>query len=167
MGKVVIASVDYRPGHAEIHSPDDPEVSERMPTESDFREMRDEYAQVAPDPDHFDEVAAKTSAMVQAAEDWTDDELGSIQAPTLPILGDTDFVPLRRRRNVRTDSQRSTGSSSRYIRLTLASQGARSRCRSSSCRSSTTNGCDDQLFPDPKVGWVCPSQESAESGGEA
>jgi pimeloyl-ACP methyl ester carboxylesterase len=33
--------------------------------------------------------------MVQAAEGWTDDELGSIQAPTLLIVGDTDFVPLR------------------------------------------------------------------------
>ena len=92
VGKLVIASVDHRPGHAEFHSPDDPEVSKRMPAESDFQALRDAYAQVAPDPDRFDEVA-KTWAMVQAAEGWTDDELGSIQAPTLLIVGDTTLCP--------------------------------------------------------------------------
>jgi len=157
VGKLVIASIDHRPGHAEFHSPDDPEVSQRMPTESDFQAMSDAYAQVAPDPDRFDEVASKTSAMVQAAEGWTDDELGSIQAPTLLIVGDTDFVPL--------------GHAVEMYELIPNAQLAvlpeyDSRCRHTAPRADAgphpaiprqRTAVITTCFPDPHVGWVCPN----------
>jgi pimeloyl-ACP methyl ester carboxylesterase len=58
--------------------------------------MRDAYARSAPDPDHFDLIAERTSAMVHGFDGWSDDEIRSIDAPTLLIFGDTDFIPLAR-----------------------------------------------------------------------
>ncbi len=55
--------------------------------------MRDAYDAVAPDPAHFEEFAAKNSAMVHEFGGWTG-ELRSLQAPTLLIFGDRDFTPL-------------------------------------------------------------------------
>src|SRR5437660_12782465 len=55
--------------------------------------MRDAYDAIAPDPSHFDEFAAKTSAMVHEFPGWTG-ELRSLQVPTLLIFGDRDFSPL-------------------------------------------------------------------------
>jgi pimeloyl-ACP methyl ester carboxylesterase len=55
--------------------------------------MRDAYDEVAPDPAHFDEFAARTSAMVHEFGGWTD-ELRSLQAPALLLFGDRDFSPL-------------------------------------------------------------------------
>jgi pimeloyl-ACP methyl ester carboxylesterase len=94
VGKLVIASVDPRPGHAEFENPDDPEVARRMPTEADFAAMRDAYEAAAPNPAAFETVAQKTSGMVHFFTGWSDDELKGIDAPTLVLLGDTDFVPL-------------------------------------------------------------------------
>jgi len=95
VGRLVVASVDFRPDHAEFERPDDPDAARRMPTESDFQAMRDAYAAVAPDPDHFPTIADKTPAMVASFTGWTEDELARIGAPTLVLVGDTDFVPLR------------------------------------------------------------------------
>jgi len=64
-----------------------------MPTPADFQVWRDAYKAVAPDPAHFDEFAAKNSAMVPEFRGWTD-ELRSLQAPTLLIFGDRDCTPL-------------------------------------------------------------------------
>ena len=64
-----------------------------MPTAADFQAMRDSYNAVAPDPAHFDEFAAKNSALVHEFPGWTD-ELRSLQVPTLLIFGDRDFSPL-------------------------------------------------------------------------
>jgi pimeloyl-ACP methyl ester carboxylesterase len=64
-----------------------------MPTPADFQAWRDAYNAVAPDPAHFDEFAAKNSAMVHEFRGWAD-ELRSLQAPTLLIFGDRDFTPL-------------------------------------------------------------------------
>jgi pimeloyl-ACP methyl ester carboxylesterase len=94
VGRLVIASVDYRPGHAEAERPEDPDVARRMPTEADFQAMRDAYARVAPRPDDFAAVAEKTSAMVHSLAGWSDDQLRGISAPTLVMVGDTDFTPL-------------------------------------------------------------------------
>ena len=55
--------------------------------------IRDEYSRWFADPAHFDEFAAKTSAMVHEFPGWTD-ELRSLQVPTLLIFGDRDFSPL-------------------------------------------------------------------------
>jgi pimeloyl-ACP methyl ester carboxylesterase len=94
IGRLVIASVDHRPNHAEFEQPDDPDVARRMPTEADFQGMREAHARVAPRPEDFDAVAEKTSSMVHAFGGWSDSQLGSISAPTLLLVGDTDFVPL-------------------------------------------------------------------------
>jgi pimeloyl-ACP methyl ester carboxylesterase len=90
VGKLIVASVDARrpPGRESVPLNDD-----RMPTPADFQAMRDAYMAVAPDPAHFDEFAAKTSAMVHEFPGWTN-ELRSLQAPTLLIFGDRDFSPL-------------------------------------------------------------------------
>jgi pimeloyl-ACP methyl ester carboxylesterase len=90
VGKLIVASVDaHRPPGRESAALDDA----RMPTSADFQAMRDAYDAVAPDPAHFEEFAAKTSAMVHEFPGWTD-ELKSLQAPTLLIFGDRDFSPL-------------------------------------------------------------------------
>jgi pimeloyl-ACP methyl ester carboxylesterase len=94
VGKLVIASVDCRPNHAEFERPDDPDVARRMPTEADFQAMRDGYRQVAPEPDDFDAMAEKTSSMVHSLDGWSDEQLGWLTAPCLVLVGDTDFVPL-------------------------------------------------------------------------
>jgi pimeloyl-ACP methyl ester carboxylesterase len=62
---------------------------DRLPTPADFQAWRDAYEAVAPDPAHFDEFAAKMSAMVLEFRGWTD-ELWSLQAPTLLIFGDRE-----------------------------------------------------------------------------
>jgi pimeloyl-ACP methyl ester carboxylesterase len=94
VGRLVLASVDPRPNHDQFEQPDDPDTARRMPTEADFQAMRDAFARTAPDPDAFDAVAEKTSAMVHSCPGWSDDQLRSIDVPTLVLVGDTDFVPL-------------------------------------------------------------------------
>jgi pimeloyl-ACP methyl ester carboxylesterase len=60
-GKLIVASADaHRPPGRESTPLDE----DRMPTPADFQAMRDAYQAVAPDPAHFEEVTAKTSAMV-------------------------------------------------------------------------------------------------------
>jgi len=66
---------------------------DRMPTPADFQAMREAYDAAAPDPAHFEEFAARTSALVHEFLGWTD-ELRSLQVPTLLIFGDRDFSPL-------------------------------------------------------------------------
>ena len=90
VGRLIVASADaHRPPGRESAPLDD----DRMPTPADFQAMRDAYDAAAPDPEHFDEFAAKTSTMVHEFPGWTD-ELRSLQAPTLVMFGDRDFSPL-------------------------------------------------------------------------
>jgi len=88
--KLILASADVHrpPGHDTAPLDDD-----RLPTPADFQEMRDAYEAVAPDPEHFDAFGAKLTAMVHGFAGWTD-ELRTLQAPTLLMFGDRDFVPL-------------------------------------------------------------------------
>ena len=65
-----------------------------MPTQADFQSWRDAYEAVAPDPAHFDEFAARVTAMVHEFPGWSD-ELRSLPAPALLVFGDRDFSPLR------------------------------------------------------------------------
>jgi pimeloyl-ACP methyl ester carboxylesterase len=90
VGRLIAASADAHrpPGRESVPLDDD-----RMPTPADFQEMRDAYDAVAPDPAHFDEFAARTSAMVHEFPGWTD-ELRSMRVPTMLIFGDRDFSPL-------------------------------------------------------------------------
>jgi pimeloyl-ACP methyl ester carboxylesterase len=90
VGRLIVASADpHRPPGRESAPLDE----DRMPTAADFQAMRDAYSAVAPDPAHFDEFAAKTSAMVHEFPGWTDD-LRSLRTPTLLVFGDRDFSPL-------------------------------------------------------------------------
>jgi pimeloyl-ACP methyl ester carboxylesterase len=90
VGKLICASADpHRPPGRESVPLDE----DRMPTQADFQAMRDAYEAVAPDPAHFDEFAARASAMVHEFPGWTD-ELRSLRVPTLLVYGDRDFSPL-------------------------------------------------------------------------
>ena len=91
VGKLIVASADaHRPPGRESAPPGD----DRLPTPADFQAWRDAYDAVAPDPAHFDEFAARTSAMVHEFAGWWIDELRSLQVPALLIFGDRDFSPL-------------------------------------------------------------------------
>lgn len=84
--RAVVASADHRNDRAgELHP-------ERLPTAADFAAMRDAYVAVAPDPEHFDAFAEKTSAMVHGFGGWDDDQLRTIEVPVLVMIGDTDFI---------------------------------------------------------------------------
>jgi len=90
VGKLIVASADaHRPPGRESVPPGE----DRMPTPADFQAMRDAYEEVAPDPSHFEEFAARASAMVHEFPGWTD-ELQSLMVPTLLVFGDRDFSPL-------------------------------------------------------------------------
>src|SRR5215467_6563628 len=90
VGRLIVASADaHRPPGRESA----PLSDDRMPTPADFQGWRDAYEEVAPDPAHFDEFAARASALVHEFPGWAD-ELRSLQVPTLLIFGDRDFSPL-------------------------------------------------------------------------
>src|SRR5437763_11870224 len=89
-GRLIGAAADaHRPPGRESAPPG----GDRLPTAADFQAWRDAYEAVAPDPAHFEEFAAKNSAMVHEFAGWPD-ELRSLQIPTLLIFGDRDFSPL-------------------------------------------------------------------------
>ena len=65
-----------------------------MPTAEDFRQMREAYDRLAPDPGHFEAFATKTAQAAGNLKGWTAEELGRIGAPTLLVFGDHDFIRL-------------------------------------------------------------------------
>ncbi|MEV6208035.1 alpha/beta fold hydrolase [Kitasatospora sp. NPDC051914] len=93
---LVLASTNYRPDgyHDEIRRSELHPGSTRMPTERDFAEMREAHLAVSPEPDHFDDFAAKASGAVGAFEGWPAEALRRLAAPTLLVVGDHDFVRL-------------------------------------------------------------------------
>lgn len=96
VGRVVLASAHYRADgyRDEILNPQAHLNSDLLPTEDDFRQMQQAYASVAPDPAHFGVFMGKASAMVGSFQGWSDDTMRAIDAPTLLIVGDHDFVRL-------------------------------------------------------------------------
>jgi len=96
VGRLIPVSVSYAADgyHQEITDPARHATSTRMPTEEDFRQMREAYLRVAPDPGHFDVFWAKVGQAANGFKGWTPGELGSIAAPTLLVFGDHDFVRL-------------------------------------------------------------------------
>jgi pimeloyl-ACP methyl ester carboxylesterase len=90
VAKLIVASADaHRPPGRESVALDE----DRMPTMADFQAMRDAYDAVTPEPEHFEEFAAKTSTMVHEFPGWTE-ELRALHVPTMLIFGDRDFSPL-------------------------------------------------------------------------
>jgi pimeloyl-ACP methyl ester carboxylesterase len=96
VGRIILASVSYASDgfHPEISDPAQHATSTRMPTADDFRQMREAYARLAPDPGHFDAFAAKTSQAAGNLKGWTAGELAGLGAPTLLVFGDHDFIRL-------------------------------------------------------------------------
>lgn len=93
VGKAVVASVAFNPSgnHPDLVDPARQATSDRMPTMADFEEMRSAYERLSPEPGHFDEFMAKVSAKAAALEGWTPEEIRSVTAPTLVLVGDRDF----------------------------------------------------------------------------
>ena len=88
--RFVVASADYRSRQA---APED--IPRPMPTDADFQAMRAAYAEVAPDPSHFDTLQEKVGTMVTTRYvGWTADDLRAVQSPTLVLVGDNDFIPV-------------------------------------------------------------------------
>lgn len=54
--------------------------------------LRDAYLQAAPDPSRLPVLVAKLMQRLNSFRDWTDDEVRSIQAPTLLMIGDADVI---------------------------------------------------------------------------
>ncbi len=96
VGRLILASIGYAPdgSHEEITDPARHATSTRMPTAEDFAQMREEYARLAPDPGHFDAFAAKTSQAANNLKGWTAEQLARLEAPTLLVFGDHDFIRL-------------------------------------------------------------------------
>jgi len=55
-------------------------------------ELRQEYLDVAPDPDHFEQYFYKGVQLMKDFAGWSDLEIQSIAAPTLLLIGDKDIV---------------------------------------------------------------------------
>lgn len=63
-----------------------------LPTEAQFGAWRASFERAAPDPAAFDRILERLNAMLSAWPGWTADEIGSIAAPTLVVVGDNDYV---------------------------------------------------------------------------
>src|SRR3954452_6782572 len=92
--RLVLAAVNIRPDgyHPEITAPeqDDP----RLPTQEEFEQWHAAYDAVAPNPDDFFPFLERMQPVVHEWEGWTDDEIRSVTAPTMLVIGDRDFVRL-------------------------------------------------------------------------
>jgi pimeloyl-ACP methyl ester carboxylesterase len=76
----------------QTHQPS-PGLTALIPTPEDFASWQAHYAKVAPHPDAFMNVAAKANVLLNTWPGWTDEQLQSIRAKTLLIIGDNDFFP--------------------------------------------------------------------------
>ncbi|GHD06805.1 oxidoreductase [Streptomyces violarus] len=92
VGRLVLAATQYTQDgyYEEVTAPD--YSSPRLPSEADFQEMADAYAAVAPDPGHFQDFMDKCGNAAHTPLPWTADDLRGLTAPTLVVIGDTDFV---------------------------------------------------------------------------
>lgn len=92
--RLVLAAVHFRPDgyHPEIVDPR--QDSPRLPTLDDFAQMQSAYAAVAPDPGHFEAFLERLQPLVTEFRGWSDAQLQALTAPTLLVVGDTDFVRL-------------------------------------------------------------------------
>ena len=63
-----------------------------LPTEEDFASWRDNFTRVNPKPETFDEVVTKVNEMVTTWPGWTEEQVRSIQAPTLVAIADNDYT---------------------------------------------------------------------------
>lgn len=91
---VVAISVGVRPDgeHPDLADPSKFATSTRMPTEQDFADMAAAYAAVAPHPERFEDLPARSMTSLNGWDGWTDEQLAGITAPMLLVIGDHDFT---------------------------------------------------------------------------
>ena len=91
---IVPVSEPVRPDgmHPDLLDPSKFATSTRMPTAQDFADFSDAYRRLSPNPEHFDAFFTKLSNAAAVPKGWSDEQLASITAPTLIVLGDHDFV---------------------------------------------------------------------------
>ncbi len=91
---VVPISASVRPEgeHPDLADPSTYATSTRMPTQQDFADMAAAYAKVAPHPERFDDLPARSMTSLNGWSGWTDEQLAGIAAPTLIVIGDHDFT---------------------------------------------------------------------------
>jgi pimeloyl-ACP methyl ester carboxylesterase len=92
--RLILSAVNIRPDgyHPEITAPeqDDP----RLPTQEEFEQWHAAYDAVAPNKDDFFPFLERMQPVVHAWEGWSDDQIRSVKAPTLLVIGDRDFTRL-------------------------------------------------------------------------
>jgi pimeloyl-ACP methyl ester carboxylesterase len=91
---VVPISASVRPEgtHPDLADPSTYATSTRMPTEQDFADMAAAYAEVAPYPERFADLPARSMTSLNGWSGWTDEQLAGITAPMLIVVGDHDFT---------------------------------------------------------------------------
>jgi pimeloyl-ACP methyl ester carboxylesterase len=91
---VVAISIGVRPDgeHPDLADPSKFATSTRMPTEQDFADMAAAYAAVAPHPERFEDLPARSMTSLNGWDGWTDEQLAGITAPMLLVIGDHDFT---------------------------------------------------------------------------
>jgi pimeloyl-ACP methyl ester carboxylesterase len=96
VGNLVLASTPYQADgyHADTRPESFDPSSSRMPTAADAESWLQAYRRVAPGAEGFAALQAKVSATVRDYEGWSRDEMRSLQARTLILVGDNDFVRL-------------------------------------------------------------------------
>src|SRR4051812_5276852 len=94
VGRLVLAAVNIRPDgyHPEITAPE--QNDPRLPTQEEFAAWQAAYEAVAPKPEDFFPFLERLQPLVHDWRGWTADEIRSITAPTLLVIGDNDFVRL-------------------------------------------------------------------------
>jgi pimeloyl-ACP methyl ester carboxylesterase len=91
---LVSASASVRPDglHEDLTDPARQATSARMPTQQDFLDFQEAYQRLSPHPDHFNDFLTMLSQSTANTQGWSDEQLATITAPTLLVLGDRDFT---------------------------------------------------------------------------
>lgn len=73
--------------------PPPPDVAALLPSQEDFAAMQAAFADNPSGPGQFDRTMQALMTFMNSGWGWSDGELASIQAPTLLVVGDRDFMP--------------------------------------------------------------------------
>lgn len=88
--KLIVASVTYNPDG--LHPGHDEGMAGLKPEHLFGSPWHDEYARLAPDPDHFPVLFAKIMEMSRNYPSLPPETVRAITAPTLIVIGDSDIV---------------------------------------------------------------------------
>lgn len=69
-----------------------PELAKLLPTEADITSWRESFRRSAPQPGAFDTILQRMNVMLATWPGWTRAELQAVQAPTLIVIGDNDYI---------------------------------------------------------------------------